>query len=420
MQASLILIGNELLKGSVEEKNGAFLASWLTPRGFSVENITLVGDEPEKIEQILQQAWKNSQLIITSGGLGPTQDDRTKEALASFRGVSWQENETAKALLLEQYQHFGKKWHPSSNNYHLIPENFFPVKNPRGLAPGLGLIQGKKLLLAAPGVPHELRAMAQEQWPALLENFFSQISQRPGPTQSLTLRTHSVAEEELFNQLDPQLWKTLEGFGELSSLPHALGIDLVMSFPGDDREKKRRREELQKALAHSPVQNYIWQWGDLSLPQYLLNTLEKKKLTLSLVESCTGGLCAHRLTNIAGSSRVFLGSAVTYSNQSKIDLLKVPSETINKWGAVSQESALAMAQGGRQHFQSHWSISLTGIAGPGGGTSRKPVGTVAIGLVGPRFSQSQIYHFKGDRERLKFQFSQRALFDLLLQLLDSF
>ncbi len=410
MKASVIIIGDELLSGIISDRNGPYLARWLFSQGIQLENLKVIGDDKKKLHQVLSEAWACSDLVITTGGLGPTQDDKTKHALGDFFGGNLLENQAAKTILVRQYQRFDREWSPEHNAYHLIPEGFFPIENPCGFAPGLGLQQEGKLLLAAPGVPRELKAMVEEVWPELLQKTFPQHGQQ---LQRLTIKTHGVTEEHLFGELAPNLWEQLSPFGKLSSLPQIMGVNLVLTFQGNAQEKLDRLEQVKELLQKGPLKDHIWQWGELPLPHFLLQKFREKKLTLGLAESCTGGFTSHRLTDIPGASEVLMGSAVTYSNQAKTSLLNVSPQTLQEFGAVSRETAQEMAQGALNSFQADWGLSFSGIAGPSGGTATKPVGTVAIGLAGKGISQAQIHHFKGNRQRLKERFSEQGLFSLL-------
>ena len=407
MKANLIIVGDELLSGKITDCNGPYLMRWLQHRGFCLNELKIVGDDQRHICTALSDAWKNAHLVIVTGGLGPTEDDQTRAAVKNFIEEDVQENGEAKEMLKRQYQRLGKSWSPQSNLYHLLPKSCFPVENPCGLALGQGLARDGKLLLAAPGVPSELRGMAEKEWPALLARYFPQ---ERAEFQQISVRFHGIGEEQLFKIWPCKLRKQLKSFGKLSSLPQILGLDLVFSFQGNENEKRKRLEIIKETLNQGPLAPYIWQWGDLSLPHFLIQKFKKKKATLGLAESCTGGLMADSITNAPGASEILRGSVVAYTNQIKVSQLGVSPEILQVHGAVSEEVAKQMADGVRHAFQTDYAISVTGLAGPDGGTPEKPVGTVFFGVSSPDLTWAKTYRYYGDRRRLKEIFARQGLF----------
>ena len=410
MKVSIIIIGDEILNGGTRDTNGPYLIQWALERGLVVEGLRIVGDCQEEIQEALQRALRKSSLILLTGGLGPTLDDKTKGVLGNYWNKKLQENQEAKDMLNFFYKRLGKIWGPEQNSYHLIPEGFFPVENPEGPALGLGFFHEKKLLLAAPGVPKELERMAQKSWPPQLLKFFPEYFQK---FQKIMIRTHSLGEGYLFGKLCPSLWKELSHFGKVASLPKVLGVDLTVSFLGSAKEKNKREKEIKKLLTNGPLAPWIWQWGEIPLAQFVFQKLQEKKLTLALAESCTGGLLADRLTNFPGSSEVFLGSVVTYLVESKKTILKISESMLKKFGVVSEEVALEMARRTRKIFPADLSLSLTGFLGPTGGSPKAPVGTVYIGISTLSFEKVFQYKWKGERRKLKEKATEKALFHLL-------
>ncbi len=407
MKANLIIVGDELLSGKITDCNGPYLMQWLQRRGFRLNELKIVGDDQRDIGKALGDAWKNADLVIVAGGLGPTEDDQTKAAVKDFVQEDMQENGEAKNILKRQYQRLGKTWFPQLNLYHFLPKNCFPVENHCGLAVGLGFAKDGKLLLAAPGVPSELKGMAEKEWPALMAQY---LPQERIEFQQITVRFHGIGEEQLFKIWPSKLCEQLESFGKLSSLPQILGLDLVFSFQGNESEKKKRLEIIKASLNQSPIAPYIWQWGEVPLPHFLIQKLKQKKVTLGLAESCTGGLIADSVTDVSGASEVLRGGIVAYTNQIKISQLGVSPEILRVHGAVSEEVAKQMANGARNAFQTDYGVSVTGLAGPDGGTPEKPVGTVIFGMSSSQFTEAKTYHYYGHRRRLKEIFARQGLF----------
>ncbi|TNF03605.1 MAG: CinA family nicotinamide mononucleotide deamidase-related protein [Deltaproteobacteria bacterium] len=410
MKTEFIGIGSELLYGKVQDTNGSWLAKNLHSKGLDFQGITLCKDEKEDILESLERALKRSDVIFISGGLGPTQDDVTKKILADYFGKKIVESEIAASIVQENYQRYGKEWKPDWNHYHHIPEEFEVFDNPKGLAPGLGYYQNGKTILAAPGVPKEFRSMVDEIFlPWLTEKKLISTKER----NQIVVRTHGVPEEMIFNNLAPTLWEDLSQFGSLSSLPQVLGIDLVITL-GEGSNENEVLNRVKDVIAKTELSHHVWQWGNLTIEELLVKNCNHKGITFSFAESCTGGLSSHRITNVSGSSGCFMGSAVTYSNQAKQNILSVDSSTIKKFGAVSKQTAEEMAKGSREEYASDIAISWTGIAGPSGGTPEKPVGTLAIGWATSKgVNGSEMVQYSGDRDWLKKRFSEKGLLKLL-------
>lgn len=409
MTIELIIIGDEILNGRTQDANLAWFAPWLFKRGLNLSNVTIVRDDQAQMLAALEAAWKRSDIVITSGGIGPTLDDLTKAVIADFAGKRLVEDSKAKEIVENNYARLSRPWTPTTNGYHIIPENFIATDNPGGLAPGLVWFENKKALMAAPGVPREFSLMVADVFFPLLKDEGFNIQ---GDQAQVIMRTHGVPEEKIFGELCPNLWQQLSQFGKVSSLPHLTGVDILVTFPGVSN-KPRIENEIKDIIETSSLAANVWQWGELSLEEFIINKVRKLGATLSFVESCTGGLVASRMTDIAGCSDVFLGSAVTYANSAKEKLAGVKTKTIESFGAVSEQVALEMAIGGREQFGSDFCVSYSGIAGPNGGTLEKPVGLVCQGIATKNFNQSRSLNFKGDRKKLKERFSLSGLFWLL-------
>ena len=408
MKGQFIAIGDELMNGNTADSNGNWLAKFLFSHGIELSKINIIHDDYQQIFTCLTQALNDAQFVILSGGLGPTLDDLTKKALSDYFQAPLGESAEAISLLKQIYQRLGRQWEPEQNNYHMIPQGFIPTNNPQGAAPGLIYNHQDKLIMSAPGVPREFEAMVEQIFlPKLREHFH--ISS-PGQ-ERLVIRTKGIPEELIFGDLCPGLWQQLEQFGKVSSLPQTLGVDIVVLL-----NHPKNRAEILKIIDSTPLKNKIWQIGNLPLHHLIIQRAIEKKLTISLAESCTGGLISSLLTDVPGSSKTFMGSIISYANTVKSEQLAVSPQLIAQHGAVSTQVAEQMAQGARQNLKTDLALAITGIAGPSGGSPEKPVGTVAIAVATQEQLTSQLYNFRGDRLKLKKRFAKAALFDLLERL----
>lgn len=408
IKVSMIVIGDEILSGRTTDANASWLSKYLFKKGLHLESIRFIKDDLEIMSSTLTLALEESDIVITSGGIGPTLDDKTKKAWAQYFNSPIIEREDVKILVKQNYHRFNREWNPTHNFYHFFPQNFIATNNPKGLAPGIVYFdhQKNKLLMSAPGVPHEFKAMVDQEFFPLIEEKFSQKIQQNYQT---IIRTVGIPEEKIFNELCPNLWSDLEKIGKVSSLPHTIGIDIIISYS----ELKNQDEEIKSIINNSALHKYVWHWGAESLPELILKRALEKNITFSFAESCTGGLASSKMTDLAGVSECFMGGVVSYSNRSKEIFLSVQAKTLKNFGAVSVETAIEMALGAREKFHSDIAISITGIAGPDGGTEEKPVGTVVIGFATKTKSGATTYNMPGDRLRKKERFSDRALLTLL-------
>lgn len=411
MKTELILIGDELLYGKTRDLNAFWLGPFLRERGLTLDKVTLIHDDEKEIHETLREAFKRVDIVFTSGGLGPTGDDLTKAALANYFGKELFISEEAKTIVKENYARFAREWKPEQNFYHQVPRDFLITSNPAGQAPGLAYISEGKGVFAAPGVPREFRAMIEKEYFPIIEKHFA--GQLDKPLKKITLRTYGVPEEVIFFELCPGLWQKLEALGKLSSLPLATfgGVDIVLQVTAENYDLVLK--EFQTLVNNSPLASHVWQWGDDEIPNLVLKKAIANKVTFAFAESCSGGLCSSRVTDIAGSSEAFKGGIICYDEEVKKNLLKVSEQTLNTHTVYSLECAEEMAKGLRQLLGVDYAISLTGIAGPSGGTEQNPVGTVYIGWSSKKNSGSERFALKGDRVTLKERFSQRALLTLL-------
>jgi nicotinamide-nucleotide amidase len=398
MKIALIAIGNELLNGKIFDKNTHFLARNCFKQGLELTEVRIVGDRPDQLIECFKDLSSKVDHIITTGGLGPTPDDLTKDILAQYFGVAKVHRDDAEDLMNKQLEKYDRPFDKTKSDYANVPLEFDLLSNEKGVAPGLSY----KNITALPGVPLEF------QW-MLLNEVLPKLSPSKDD-EHLVIKTYKAPESKIFNSIAPKLWDQLNSYGEVSSLPHALGVDIGIRLENSKRNKKQEIIDLIKA---TPLADLIWHIGEELLEEVIINEAKAKGLTFGFSESCTGGLNASRITDISGSSAVFWGSIVSYANEVKMNSLDVSDETLKNHGAVSEKTALEMAIGARKNLNVDIAISTTGIAGPGGGSPEKPVGTIGIGISSKHGDSAQMHKFVGDRALLKQRFSQMALFTLL-------
>jgi nicotinamide-nucleotide amidase len=411
VQVELITIGDELLLGFTIDTNAAHISRTLAAAGVEVVRRTTVGDEAGKIAAAVREALDRTGAVITTGGLGPTSDDLTKPAIAKIFGRAMKLDEEIAAALEQRWRkRFPNAGFPASNRTQAeIPEGARVLANRHGTAPGIWLEDEKGRWVAMmPGVPREMRGMlAEEVLPAIK----SRTKGEETVILSGTLRTTGIAESAIAELLGPNFLG--EPGTELGSLPIAYlpgvaGVDLRVTAKGmaRPRAEKLTREAVLKL--RSRVSAYAYGEDDADLAAVVLEKCRSLGLKLAVAESCTGGLLGERITNIPGSSDVFLGGVIAYHNDVKRNELGVRQEDIERYGAVSEQVALQMASGIRERFAADVGVSVTGIAGPGGGTPEKPVGLVWIAVHGSDL-KARRFHVGGDRAEIRQRAAQAAL-----------
>ncbi len=399
MRIELIIVGDEIIEGFIEDTNSQYLASILYKVGLKVQRITKVGDDEEEISALLKEAVTRSDLIIVTGGLGPTPDDRTREASAKALGLPLVKNEAYLERIKEIFEKFKIPFTEAEERFALLPEGAEILPNPLGLC-GFKLTYRNRSLFFLPGIPQEVKAIAEiSLLPFLQEKSHSRYFIE-------TIRCFGLTEgqaQKLLRDIKDELPV------EIAYLPHLPELHLRIKVKEENKEKGD--QILRKAidLIRERLGEAFIGLENETLEKVVGTKLKENGFTLATAESCTGGLIAHRITQIPGSSEYFLGGIVCYSNESKIRELGIPVEIIEKYGPVSFECAQLMAEKVRERFKSTHGLSTTGIAGPGGGTSEHPVGTVYIGLAGPKGTKVKRYQFWGDREQIKLMASEVAL-----------
>ena len=401
MNAEIITIGDELLIGQVVNTNAAYLARKLNAVGIAVSRMVTVSDNDDEILDAFRDGFDRADLTLVTGGLGPTHDDITKNVLCKFFGTDLAMNgkvlEKIRSNLLKRNLLISRK----TEEQALVPRSAKIIPNNVGQAPGLLFEQEGKIMIAMPGVPFEMERMMDETVLPFLQ------AKSPVKILHRTLNLTGIAESLLADKLgDPS--EFLHG-AKLAFLPSPLGVRLRISVSAGDSRRAEKMVVDVESYIRAKIEKHIYSVDDETMEESLGKVLMTRMLTLSVAESCTGGLIAHRLTNIPGSSAYFERGVVAYSNQSKIELLRIAPELIQEHGAVSKEVAEAMACGVREISKSHIGISTTGIAGPSGGSPEKPVGLVWIGYADAEETFALKLYLSHDRLRVKERAVQAAL-----------
>lgn len=412
MKIGFLIIGSEILDGKITDQNTKSLAEFLRGHHLEINESLVARDQKEAIERCLQQLFQNNDVIITSGGLGPTRDDITKETLAFFLNRKIVLSSDAIKISQDNYSRFGREFPGSDHGYSYLPEGFHPLSNSTGFAPGFFTKHENKILFSAPGVPREFKSM-------IMDHLLSAITEKLNHSFVLkhyVVRTKNIPEEKIFGEVDPHLWERLEKFGEVSSLPIIMGVDIGVKVKARDKlEMELKVNELEKIFKASPIVKNIWSYDFENIEEKIVRLSNSKNIKFGFAESATGGLCSHRITSISGSSHSFIGSVICYDESIKQNIVGVSTDTLKKYSAVSAQTAKEMAKGLLEKFHLDVAISITGFAGPSGGTKECPVGSVFIGKATSRNGEvfSDYFLLRGDREILKQRFSQAALYALL-------
>jgi nicotinamide-nucleotide amidase len=411
LQVELITIGDELLLGFTIDTNAAHIARTLAANGVEIVRRTTVGDEATKIAMAVREALDRTGAVITTGGLGPTSDDLTKPAIAKIFGRQMKLDEEIATKLEERWRaRFPNSRFPATNRVQAeIPEGARILINRHGTAPGIWLEDEKRRWVAMmPGVPREMRGMLAEE---LLPALKARASGEQNVVLSGTLRTTGIAESAIAELLGPNFLDdpgTEVGSLPIAYLPGIAGVDLRVTVKGVPLGQAEKLVSEAIVKLRSRVGAYAYGVDDTDLAAVVLEQCRVAGFTLAVAESCTGGMLGERITSIPGSSDVFLGGVIAYHNEVKRTLLGVRSEALERAGAVSEEVAIQMASGVRERLGADVGVSVTGIAGPGGGTAEKPVGLVWIAVHASEV-KARRFHVGGDRAEIRQRAAQAAL-----------
>lgn len=412
--AEIIAVGSELLLGGRTDTNSVFLAEMLAEQGIEVRFKTVVGDDIDDMCGALTVASKRAKIVLVTGGLGPTVDDLTREAVAKLTGKPLRLRSQALRTIRVRFKLTGRAVSANQRRQAFLPAGSDLLRNSTGTAPGFSLKWKRCRIFCLPGVSHEARMMfAESVLPILVKERAVGES-----IKSRSLQTFGLI-EGLIDERIQGIVPESSGI-RLGILASSLGVSISLTSEcvvnklnlNDNRHEKNKLHlllELYLRELSSILGSCVYGFDGESMEEIIGKYLTERGLTLGLAESCTGGLIGHRLTQIAGSSAYIDRGVVCYSNQAKMDLLGVPKATLVKHGAVSPQIAKLMAQGIREQGEVDLGLSVTGIAGPGGGTDTKPVGLVYVGLATPKKTFTKEFRFHGDRNTIKLRSSQGAL-----------
>ncbi len=407
MNVHLLTIGDELLIGQTENTNAAWLGERLSELGFQMERTVTVGDDPETMREELDRAVHRARVVLLTGGLGPTHDDVTREVLADYFDAPLRTDDELMARVRRYYERRGRQMPKAAPKLAQVPEGFETLDNPVGAAVGLwheSSVDGRDRYVGVlPGIPQEMKGIFDAAVQPRLE-----ARTDIQPVTYRTLVTSGIGESSLQERLDALPDRLGDGL-TLAYLPSTSGVRLrLTAVEGHDTPADERLDRLEAEIRERAGEHVIGT-GRVTLEEVLGDTLREADWTIGSAESATGGLIGHRITGVSGSSDYYEGSIVAYANRAKQDLLGVTDEALEEYGAVSEAVAVAMAAGVRERLDVDVGISTTGIAGPGGGTDEKPVGTVWLGYADDTHTRAVRRQFVEDRTLNKELFATAAL-----------
>jgi nicotinamide-nucleotide amidase len=402
MKAEIIAVGSELLTPDRLDTNSLFLTEELNGIGIEVVRKTVVGDNRDLLMEAFRDALQRVPLIIASGGLGPTDDDLTRETVADLLGRKLRHNEEILRHIEGRFRSMGRDMPAVNARQAMVPEGAEILRNPLGTAPGLWLEDSGHFIALLPGPPRELKPLFREEVLPRLERRVSgaRLHHRE-------IRVTGLGESHVEQRILPIYSRYPDVQTTILAAPGETQVHLRI-WTQDAAHAKKTLDEIVQSF-HIALGDRIFSEDGRGLEQVVANELTMNHATIATAESCTGGLLAQRLTSIAGSSSYFLGGVVCYSNELKTAWADVPPEMILARGAVSAEVAVALAEGIRRRVGSTFGVGITGVAGPGGGSEEKPVGTVHVALAHASGTKERGVRFPGDREMIRWQASQLAL-----------
>lgn len=391
MLAEIITIGDEILIGQIVDTNSAWMAKQLNLIGVSVKQITSVSDDEQHILEALELAEKRADLILITGGLGPTKDDITKKTLARYFNMGFRNDPGALEMVRQIFEKYKRPLLDINIQQADVPDGCEVIVNKNGTAPCMWFEQNNTIFVSMPGVPYEMMyLMDDEILPRITSRFKLPFIVHK------TILTANIGESFLAKEIE-EIEDSLPAHIKLAYLPKLGQVRLRLSAKGNNEAELNKEVEVYAKQIISKVNKFVVTDEDIPLEKAILNLMKSKELTLSTAESCTGGYIAHLITQHAGSSSVYWGGAVAYAYELKESILGVEESTLNTFGAVSEQTVTEMAEGAIKHFKTDYAIAVSGIAGPGGGTEDKPVGTVWIAISSKNKTVAKVFNFSNKR-----------------------
>lgn len=404
MKAYIISIGDELLLGQTVNTNASLIGEKLSNLNIDVTKISVIGDDASVIRDEFNNAWINSDFVLVTGGLGPTHDDVTRNCVVKFFKTNLSLNEDVLKDINELFAKWGREITDINKDQANVPEIAEVIRNNKGTAPGYWIEKDEKIFVVMPGVPYEMEEMMNS---FVIPRIQEMGLEKQGFVRRLILNTTGIPESHLFERLGDL--DEILGEAKLAFLPNQYGVKLRITVKGEDEETVNNNLIEVEQKIRAKAGRFIFGKNHETLENVVGKLLEKRDLTISVAESCTGGSLANHLTNVSGSSKYFDRGVVSYSNASKVEILKVDEDVLIEHGAVSREVAMQMAEGVRSTSGTDIGVSTTGIMGPTGATTDKPVGLVYIGYCDEKVCTARKVVFGGDRLLNKQRTVQAAL-----------
>ncbi len=404
MNAHIVTIGDEILIGQTLNTNAAYIGEQLVNIQVNVKKTSVVGDNEEAIIKEFKQCMDENDIVVVTGGLGPTHDDVTRKCVVNFFHTVLVMNNEVLEDIKARFKKSGRELTVTNQDQALVPKIAKPIRNSLGTAPGMWIEKDGKIFVVMPGVPYEMKAMMES---FVIPNLKDKLGELELLEKRDTLLTTGIPESVLYEKLG-NLDDLLEG-AKLAFLPSQFGVKLRITVREKDEETAANRISAIEQKIRSKVGRFIYSSQDESLEQVVARLLIDRGISLAVAESCTGGLISNLLTNVSGSSKFYERGIISYSNASKVEILRVNEDTITQYGAVSIEVARQMAEGAKSTSGTDLGLAVTGIMGPTGASVDKPVGLVYIGLCDDKVCTAKKFIFGDDRIINKQRTAQTAL-----------
>ena len=410
MKAEIIAVGTEILLGDIVNTNSQYLAQELAALGIEVYYQNTVGDNEGRLMKVFEESLKRSDIVIATGGLGPTNDDITKEVACEYFNQELKLHEPSLKKIENYFKKLNIELGENNKKQAYFPEEAIILENNNGTAPGAILRKDNKTIVVLPGPPREMKPMFEESVKPYLQKCTDRM------LVSKTLRTFGIGE----SLLEEKIIDLIKKQSNPTIAPYAKEAEAILRITAKAKTQEEAKDLIEPTVEKikARVGQFIYGEGETSLEEEVAKLLVNKNMTISVSESCTGGLVSSSLINYPGVSSVFMEGCITYSNEAKISRLGVKKETLDKYGAVSEETAKEMAEGIAKNFNTNIGLSTTGIAGPEGGSEEKPVGLIYIGIYINGETTVKKFVFNGNRQSIRLRATKNLLNELRLKLLE--